>query len=78
MHLILRSANGRIIDALLLTMTADAMRVIVHDCNETLEYRRVADRWVGDDGASVSIEAMLPPAALQPVGARGLTLSAGS
>jgi hypothetical protein len=77
MHLILRFANGHRADALLLTMTSDVMRVIPHRRNETVEYRQIAGRWVGDDGTRVSIEAMLPAAAVQSVGHGGLTLSAG-
>ena len=76
MHLILRYANGQRAEALLLTMTANAMRVVLHCWNETVEYRRVSGRWVGDDGTKVSIEAMLPAAALEPAGDRGLTLAA--
>jgi hypothetical protein len=77
MHLILRFANGHRADALLLTMTSDAMRVIPHRRNDTVEYRQVAGRWIGDDGTRVTIEAMVPATAVQPAGDRGLTLSAG-
>jgi hypothetical protein len=77
MHLILRYTNGHRADALLLTMTPDTMRVVLHRRNDTVEYRRISDRWAGDDGSRVSIEAMLAAAAVRPAGYRGLTLSAG-
>jgi hypothetical protein len=59
-------------------MTPDTMRVVLHSRNDTIEYHRISNRWAGDDGSRVSIDAMLPTAAVQPVGARGLTLAAGS
>jgi hypothetical protein len=77
MHLILRYANGHRAEALLLTMTAEAMRVVRHRSNDTVEYRNVAGRWVGDDGTRVSIDAMFPATALESIGHRGLTLAAG-
>jgi len=77
MHLIIRYGNGRRADALLLTMTADHMRLVLHGRDETIEYHRVNDRWIGDDGTRVAIEAMLPAGAIEAVGHGGLTLSAG-
>jgi hypothetical protein len=77
MHLILRYANGRRTDALLLRMTETAMRLVLHGRDETVEYYYLDDRWVGDDGSRVSIEAMVPAGAMEAVGERGLTLSAG-
>ena len=77
MHLILRYANGRRADALLLTMTGDAMRVVLRRRHDTVEFHRVASRWLGDDGSRVSIEAMLPAGRVEAVAPRGLTLSAG-
>jgi hypothetical protein len=77
MHVILRYANGHRADALLLTMTLDAMRVVLHGSEETIEFHLVGGRWVGDDGTNVSIEAMLPAGAVQRAGDRGLTLVAG-
>ncbi len=78
MHLILRYANGHRAEALLLTMTAEAMRVVRHRQHDTVEYRCVHGRWVGDDGMRVTIEAMLPAGAIQSVGEDGLTLTAGN
>jgi hypothetical protein len=77
MHLILRYNNGRTADALLLTMTADVMRVILRLANDTVEFRRLDGHWCGDDGTQVTIEAMLPAGAVQAAGNRGLTLAAG-
>ena len=77
MHLILRFANGRRAEALLLRMTETAMRLVVHGREETIEYTRVNSRWLGDDGSRVSIEAMIPAGIVEAVSPRGLTLSAG-
>lgn len=77
MHLILRYANGRRADALLLMLSADRMRLILHECNETLEYYRMSDRWVSEDGMRISIEAIVPATAEWLAGAPALALSAG-
>lgn len=77
MHLILRYSNGQGTEALLLTMTPDTLRVILHRRNETIEYRLVSGRWSGDGGSRVAIEAMLPVTASAPPDAAGLTLAAG-
>ena len=76
MHLILRYANGHRTDALALVMTTEMMRVVMRRSNETIEFRRISDRWVGDNGTRVSIDAIVS-AALQPAANRGLTLAAG-
>jgi hypothetical protein len=77
MHLILRYSNGRRAEALLLSMTSETMRVILHRRDETLEFRLVAGRWIGDDGTRVSVEAMIPAGIVETAGDRGLTLRAG-
>lgn len=59
MHLILRYSNGRRLDALLLSLREDSMRIAVHGRNETLELEFVYDRWISEEGQRVSIEAIL-------------------
>jgi hypothetical protein len=76
MHLILRFANGRRADALLLAANEDSMRLVVHRRADTVEYRRAASHWDGDDGTRVSIEAVLPIGG--GIGAAAPCLSAGS
>jgi hypothetical protein len=76
MHWILRYTNGHGTDALLLTMTPDTMRVILHRCNETIEYRRVSGRWRATT-AAVSPSRTMLPAAVRRAGSRGLTLAGG-
>ena len=75
MHLIIRFANGRRAEALLLTMTDDTLRVIMRAREETIEYRRVSDRWEGDDGSNVAIEALMP--VMPAVAERPRTFTAG-
>ena len=59
MHLILCYSDGRRIDALLLTIGPDSMRAAVHERNETLEFQRIGDYWLGEKGEQVAIEAMI-------------------
>jgi len=57
----LRSENGRRTEGVLLAMDEDRIRVAVHGLNETLEYRRMAERWCGDKGDFVEIESIVFP-----------------
>jgi hypothetical protein len=59
MHMILRYPNGKRLDALVLSMGGDAMRIAVRGRNETMELEFVYDRWISEDGQRVSIEAIL-------------------
>jgi hypothetical protein len=59
MHLILRYSNGKRVDALLLNIGPETMRAAVRDRNETLEFQRIGDQWIGEDGEPVDIEAMI-------------------
>jgi hypothetical protein len=59
MHLILRYPNGRRVDALLLTIGPESMRAAVHERNETLEFLRVGEWWLGEKGERIAIEAMI-------------------
>ncbi len=59
MHLILRYPNGRHVDALLLSHHDTLLRVVVHDCNETLELRLEQGYWIDEKGERLSIDAML-------------------
>jgi len=58
MHLILRYANGRRADTLLLRRDEATMRVILRGRNETVELTFISGRWFTEDGQAVSIEAM--------------------
>ena len=77
MYLILRYANGRRAEALLLTFAADSMRVVLRHGNETIGFRLASRRWVGDDGSRVTIEAMVPIQGMTASISRGRALSAG-
>jgi hypothetical protein len=59
MHLILRYPNGKRVDALLLTVGPESMRAAVRERNETLEFQRIGDYWLGEKGERVAIEAMI-------------------
>jgi hypothetical protein len=77
MYLILRYANGRRAEALLLTFAADSMRVILRQGDETIGFRLASGRWVGDDGSRVTIEAMVPIRGMTASVTRERALSAG-
>jgi hypothetical protein len=59
MHLILLYPNGKRVDALLLTVGPETMRAAVRERNETLEFQRIGDYWLGEKGEKIAIEAMI-------------------
>jgi len=57
---IVRKANGRRVDGLVLAANADTMRVVFHEGNETTELSRIGPYWVTDRGELVEIEMVIP------------------
>jgi hypothetical protein len=66
MHLILRYPNGRRVDAILLTIGPESMRAAVRERNETLEFLRIGDCWLGEKGERITIDAMIATEAAAP------------
>ncbi len=59
MHLIVRYASGRRVEALLLAFTHDIMRIVVHRRNDSLELRLRDDQWLSETGKHLEIEAIV-------------------
>ena len=59
MHIILRYPTRRRVEAVLLSATADRMRVVVRNQNDALELHRTGDQWVSDRGSAVEIESLV-------------------
>ena len=57
MHMIVRYANGRRVEAILLAATHDTMRIVVPHRNDSLELRLRGNQWISDAGKCVEIEA---------------------
>jgi hypothetical protein len=69
MSIVLRYATRRRVDAILLAASAERMRVVVRNQNDTLELHRVGSRWFSDRGSAVEIESIVAgdPAAVARV-----------
>ena len=59
MHLILYYPNGQRVDALALTLGPDSIRAVVRGRNETLEFQRIEDYLLGENGERIAIEAII-------------------
>ena len=66
MHMILCYPNGRRVDALLLTVGPESMRAAVRERSETLEFQKIGDSWLSENGERVSIEAMFAVSSSAP------------
>ncbi len=59
MHMIVRYASGRRVEALLLGFTHDIMRIVVHRLNDSMELRLRDDHWLSESGKRLEIEAIV-------------------
>ena len=59
MYTILRYANGRRVDGLILSASPDLIRVILRRQGDTAELRRVFGEWTGEDGSAVELESLV-------------------
>ena len=59
MHTLLSFSDGRRVDALLLSASADRLRVVIPGRGDTVEFRLVEGRWISDRGVPVEIGALL-------------------
>ncbi len=60
MQTILLFESGKRVDAIVLAVGADSMRVIVPGEKDTLELRRTAGQWCTGDGDAVLVEMVMP------------------
>jgi hypothetical protein len=59
MYMILRYANGRREEAVLLRATRERMKVIVRDREDTLELNLIGTQWISESGSAVEIESII-------------------
>ncbi len=59
MHTILRYPDGKRVYALLLAREDTRLRMMVPGKSDTLELRKLPEKWVDEDGARISIEALV-------------------
>jgi hypothetical protein len=79
MHLMFSYADGRIVDAVVLSASVDRMRLSIPGCEDVLELRSEKDFWILESGERVEIESILAnESGTFVTGARPLTLRASS
>lgn len=59
MHVILRLTTRQCVEAILLSATADRLRVVMRNLADTLDLHRVDGQWVSDRGSPVDIESII-------------------
>jgi hypothetical protein len=59
MYTLLIYSGGRQVDALLLSASADRLRLVVPGRGETEELQWIEDRWVSESGAVVELGALI-------------------
>lgn len=59
MHVILRLTTRECVEAILLSATADRMRVVMRNLADTLDLQLVDGQWVSDRGSPVEIESLI-------------------
>jgi hypothetical protein len=59
MYTILKYANGRMVDGLILSASADSIRVILRQQGDTAVLRRVFGELRAEDGSPVEMESMV-------------------
>jgi len=71
MCLTMSYSDGRRIDAVVLAVSSDVMRMAVPGCDDTVELRRQQNQWLGEDGDPVELEAWVaetdPVSMFEPV-----------
>jgi hypothetical protein len=79
MHLMFSYADGRIVDAVVLSASVDRMRLSIPGCEDVLELRSEKDFWILESGERVEIESILAnESGTFVTEARPLTLRASS
>jgi hypothetical protein len=64
MHTLLIYPGGRQVDALLLSASADRLRLVIPGRAETAELQRIEGRWVSESGAAVELGALIAGSAV--------------
>jgi len=59
MYMMFRYASGRRAEAVVLSSSRERMRIVVRNCNDTIELRLVGGRWVPPSGNPIEIESLI-------------------
>lgn len=59
MYLLLSFADGKIIEAVVLSASVDRMRISIPGCEDVLELRNEQDFWILESGERVEIESIV-------------------
>ena len=59
MFILLKNQTGRHLDGILLSASAEKMRVVLRDHTDTLELCRIDAQWFSDWGTAVEIQSIL-------------------
>ena len=59
MYTMIRYANGRRVEGIILSASPDSLRVVLRQQGDTTELRRVFGEWTAEDGSAVEVESML-------------------
>ena len=59
MHLTIRYLDGQLVDAIVLAISADRMRVLTAACDDTLELNLTHGVWLTETGHPVEFDSMM-------------------
>ena len=59
MHMIISFRDRRRVEAIVLALSADRMRIILPDCEDAVELRQAQGVWTSEDGEPIEIESMI-------------------
>jgi hypothetical protein len=61
MHLTIRHFDGRLVDSIILAVSADRMRIAIPGSEDTIELALRQGVWLTENGEPVEIESMISP-----------------
>jgi hypothetical protein len=59
MHLTISYFDGRRVEAIVLAVSADRMRISIPGCDDATELRMAGDFWISEAGEVIEIESMV-------------------
>ncbi len=66
MDILFRYDTGKNVDGIVLAVGRDRMRVVVNNCDDTMELRLRNKQWRTEDGEAVEVEALLTDGRTNP------------
>ena len=70
MYAIIRLADGKMCEGIVLAVGVDRLRVALRDCHDTVEFRKAGGQWVFEDGSAVELEYVIYRAGLHSLSPR--------